>query len=325
MLYIPNDSMDPYYNFALEYYLITESALADDIFLFWRTDPTLMIGRNQITAEEINGAYAREKGINVVRRITGGGTIYTDPGGWQFSYIIKGRPQAEVDFRTYAQPIIDALKVLGVEAYFNNRNDLLIGDRKFSGNAQFSTERLTLHHGSILYDTDLGELVRSITVAEEKIISKGIKSVRQRVTNVSEHMPRKMDPLEFRDAMLQTLLKGTTEHALEPHGLRRVEEIAEAKFRSWDWNYGASPQFSITKSERFAGGKVEVGLNVGQGRVSACRISGDFFSRGDVSDLSNALIGCVYEETAIRQRLEEAGADRYFHMIALDELMRCMI
>ncbi|MFZ5974010.1 MAG: lipoate--protein ligase [Bacillota bacterium] len=326
MIYIENNSMDPFFNFALEYYIMHELALEDDVFMFWRTEPTLMIGRNQNTAEEINSAYVKEKNIHVVRRISGGGTIYTDPDGWQFSFIIRGKPRSEIDFKLFAKPVLDALNDMGVPAYFSNRNDLLIDGKKFSGNAQCSTSRCMLHHGSLLFNTDLEELVRSLTVADDKIISKGIKSVRQRVTNILEHMEKKIDTLEFKEIMLGYLLKnvdGTYE--LTPDDIKRVNEIADGKFRQWEWNYGESPKFEITKSNRFAGGKVEVNLNVDEGRIQDCKIYGDFFTYRDIDDICKALIGCAYREEDIRNALEKIHASDYFYLITLDELISCII
>ncbi len=325
MIYIETDSMDPAFNFALEYYLMNTASFAEDYFLFWRTTPTLMIGRYQITAAEINEPYAKEKNIQVVRRTSGGGTIYTDPGGWQFSFIIKSDP-GETDFRHYTAPVIRALAEIGVAAYFNNRNDLLIDGRKFSGNAQHRTKNCILHHGSILFDTDIDEMVRSITVADDKIISKGIQSVRQRVTNVIDHMEEKLTPLAFRDLMLKSLLKNTTStYTLTAADKKEIQRIADEKFRSWEWNYGSSPAYEITKSRRFDGGKLEVYLNLDQGHIKDVRISGDFFFYGDISHLTAGLEGCPYREDAVRAALKKAMREDSFYMITLDELISCII
>jgi lipoate-protein ligase A len=325
MIYIETGSMDPAFNFALEYYLMKNPDFAGDYFLFWRTSPTLMIGRYQITTAEINEPYAKEKNITVVRRVSGGGTIYTDPGGWQFSFIIKGDPN-ETDFRHYTAPVIQALGEIGVIAYFNNRNDLLIDGRKFSGNAQHRTKDCILHHGSILFDTDIEEMVRSITVADDKIISKGIQSVRQRVTNVTDHMEEKITPTEFKDLMLGSLLKNTESiYELTDADKKEIEKIADEKFRSWDWNYGSSPAYEITKSRRFDGGKLEVYLSLEKGHIRDVHINGDFFFYGDIDHLTQSLIGCPYREEDIRAALQKAMKEDSFYMITLDELVSCII
>ncbi|MFZ3071376.1 MAG: lipoate--protein ligase [Anaerolineaceae bacterium] len=326
MIYVENNSLDPFFNFALEYYLLKELDLGEEIFLFWRTQPTLMIGRNQNTAEEINQGYVKEKNILVVRRISGGGTIYTDPNGWQFSFIIKNKTTGDIDFRTFTAPIIKALTELGIVAYFNNRNDILIEGKKFSGNAQYRDEKCVLHHGSILFDTNLSELVKSITVSNDKIISKGIKSVRERVTNVIDHMDKKVNSVEFKELMLASLLKNiNSTYELTSKDKERVTEIANEKFKQWNWNYGISPKFNITKSNRFAGGKIEFNLNVNKGYIEQCKIYGDFFCKGDVEVVSQSLVGCRYKEENIRAVIEDIQPAGFFYMIDADELISCII
>lgn len=326
MIYIETNSMDPYFNFALEYYFMREHNLDDDIFLFWRTDITLMIGRYQNIIEEINHAYAKEKNMNIVRRQSGGGTIFTDPNGWQFSFIVKTPKNEPIDFTKYTKPIIEALNKMGVEAYFNDRNDILVNGKKISGNAQHRTPEYTLHHGSILFNTDLEELVKSITVSEEKIISKGIKSIRQRVTNVAEHMEKKISSVEFKQEMLKHLLKDFNK-TYEPttDDIKRINEIADEVFRNWEWNYGNSPEYQIIKSNRFKGGKVQFCLNVDKGYITQCEVFGDFFCSGDINTLTNCLIGCAYKEDDIRCALESINAQNLFYMITISDLSQCII
>ena len=192
MIYIETGSTDVYYNFGLENYFATEKRLPDTVFLFWRTTPTLMVGKYQNILEEINKPYADAHGIHLVRRMSGGGTIYTDLGGWQFTFI-QHKEAGEIEFGQYIAPVIDALREMGVSASFNGRNDLTIDGKKFSGNAQYRLGDCIVHHGSLLFDTDIEQMVASTTVDSYKIISKSIKSVRDRVTNISEHLPVPMD------------------------------------------------------------------------------------------------------------------------------------
>ncbi|MEG2416844.1 MAG: lipoate--protein ligase [Peptostreptococcaceae bacterium] len=328
MIYVENNSTDPYFNFALEYYLINEKDLGDNlIFMFWRTNPTLMVGKFQNTIEEINEKYVQEKCINVVRRITGGGTIYTDMNGWQYSFITKNYKNDEgIDFKTFTQPIIHALNELGIKAYFNSRNDLLIDGKKFSGNAQYIKNGCRLHHGSILYNTDVEEMVKSITVAEEKIISKGIKSVRERVTNVSNYLGDNVDSLGFRDIMLKSLLKKSNKtYKLTEEDIKRVKEISKEKFESWDWNYGASPKFNITRWKRYEGGKVEFKINVNKGIIDSCSINGDFFGEGDIEDITAIMCGCKYKKEAINKALSDIDVHKYFYKITKEEIVDCII
>ncbi|MEA4805709.1 lipoate--protein ligase [Acetobacterium wieringae] len=321
MIYIENDSTDPFFNFALEYYLITEKNLPEDqIFIFWRTEPTLMVGKYQNTIEEINQNYAKENGIKVVRRITGGGTIYTDMGGWQFSFITRGQSDT-IDFSKYISPVIEGLKKLDVPAEFNSRNDLVIQGKKFSGNAQCMLNGYTLHHGSLLFSTDFEQMVKCLTVDDYKIISKGIKSVKERVTNISDHLTKPIDTDTFKKLMVDSIMQGSKEHyQLTDTDLARIKAIAKEKFASWEWNYGKSPKFNITKTGRFDGGKMEFKLDVNKGKITDCHIYGDFFGTMDISVLSNALIGAAYEKESIKKAIAQSDIKQGFYNINVDEL-----
>jgi lipoate---protein ligase len=302
-----------------------ELEISDGYFMFWRTAPTLMVGRYQNTLAEINMNYAKANNINIVRRITGGGTIYTDLNGWQFSFIVKSRGEGIVDFDFFTKPVLEALNNLGVPACASGRNDLVIDGKKISGNAQYIRKDLTLHHGSLLFDTNLENLVRALTPDDEKLISKGIQSVRQRVTNISEHMKTKMSALEFRDLMLRYLLDGMETYELSETDITRVNEIRQAQFDSWAWNFGGNPKFNISKEKRFAGGKISVESFVEQGKISDIHFYGDFFAGDDLELLISKLKGCLYKEEAIRAALENACAANYFYNIKLEELLSCII
>lgn len=327
MIYVENNSLNPYFNFALEYYLMTEKDLEDDtIFMFWRTSPTIMIGKFQNTIEEINQKYVEENNINIVRRMSGGGTIYTDMNGWQFTFITKNYNGNGIDFKTFTTPIINALKNQGIHACFNSRNDLLIEDKKFSGNAQYIKNGSRLHHGSILFNTDIEAMVKSITVAEEKIISKGIKSVRDRVTNVSDHFNESIDSLEFRDLMLDSLLKESRGvYKLTEDDIKRVNQIAKEKFETWEWNYGESPRFNVLKWKRYNGGKVEFRINVDKGIIQSVAINGDFFGEGEIEDISSYLCGCKYNKEEVEKVLNNIDIEKYFHKINRKEILECII
>ncbi len=220
MIYIETGSADVYYNFGLEYYFTLEKRLPETVFLFWRTTPTLMVGKYQNVLEEINKPYADEHGIHLVRRMSGGGTIYTDMGGWQFTFI-QHKEAGEIEFGQYIAPVIDALREMGVSASFNGRNDLTIDGKKFSGNAQYRLGDCIVHHGSLLFDTDIEQMVASTTVDSYKITSKSIKSVRDRVTNISEHLPSPMDAETFKETMVRHIMNGSTAaYTVTPEGRR---------------------------------------------------------------------------------------------------------
>jgi len=317
---------DAKFNFALEKYAMEELDIAKEYFLFWRTTPTLMIGRYQNTLAEINMPYARAHDINIVRRVTGGGTIYTDPNGWQFSFIVRDPGERRIEFARFTKPILDALHALGVaDAQHTGRNDLTINGKKFSGNAQYLRRDVVLHHGSLLFDTDLEALVRALSVDDEKIVSKGIQSVRQRVTNIADYLPGKMTSLEFRDVMLSYLLRDADTYTLTERDIRRIVEIREAQFDQWSWNFGNDPKFNVTKEGRFAGGKLTARSFVENGHIAGIHFYGDFFAKEGLEQLQDALVGCRYESEAIRAAITEANAQDCFYQITLDEILSCII
>ena len=316
---------DAKFNFALEKYAMEELNIASSYFLFWRTSPTLMIGRYQNTLAEINMPYARENDVTIVRRITGGGTIYTDPNGWQFSFIVCNPGERRIEFSHFTRPILDALHSLGVDAQFSGRNDLTIDGKKFSGNAQYVRRDVVLHHGSLLFDTDLEALVRALNVGDEKIISKGIQSVRQRVTNIADYLPRKLTSLAFRDVMLSYLLRDMETYTLTERDIRRIIEIRAETFNPWAWNFGNDPKFNITREGRFSGGKLTSHVFVENGHITQIGFFGDFFAKEGLEQLQNSLAGCRYEPSAVRAALEELHAQEYFYQITLDELFSCII
>lgn len=326
MIYIDSRSTSPYFNFALEEYLMTEKDLGDDeIFLFWRTNPTVMVGRYQNTYYEINERYVKENNINIIRRNSGGGTIYTDMGAWQFTFIEKNYKENGISFGKFTEPVVQALRKENIDAYFNSRNDLLIGKRKFSGNAQYRKDNAMLHHGSILFNTDIKSMVESITVAEDKIIAKGIKSVRERVINISEVMDENITSENFRDIMLNSLQKDSKIYTLTEEDIVAINKIKENKFESWDWNYGKNPVFNINRWRRFDGGRVDFKLNIKKGIIKDCTIEGDFFLSGDISKVEKAFINCKYAKDDISKILDTLNIDKCFYKITKDNLLQCII
>ncbi|MDL2262040.1 lipoate--protein ligase [Bacteroidales bacterium OttesenSCG-928-I21] len=312
------------FSFALEEYIMSSDSFDDEYFLFWRTHPTLMIGRFQNTLQEINRKFVEENRIDVVRRNSGGGTIYTDENCWQFSFITWKKSGKMKDFRDFTRPVINALKTLGIDAKFSGRNDLMIGDKKFSGNAQFGMKDRFLHHGAMLFDTNLDNLVKSLNVKDEKFISKGIKSVRERVTNIKPFLNNpNISSLEFKNKMIELLRENIDIKYLSSKDIEKIEKIEKEKFLTWDWNYGNSPEFNVSNSKKLDGGKVETQLNVKNGIITDCSIFGDFFFSGDISTIQNLLIGNKYDKASIKEKLLQITDSDMFYKITTDELLEC--
>ena len=320
MIYIETGSSDVYYNFGVETYFTLEKRLPDTVFLFWRTTPTLMVGKYQNVLEEINKPYADQHGIHIVRRMSGGGTIYTDPGGWQYTFIQHGQTQ-QIEFRQYIAPVIDALGELGVHAEFNGRNDLTIDGKKFSGTAQYRMGDSLVHHGSLLFDTDIQQMVASTTVDSYKILSKSIKSVRDRVTNIAEHLPAPMDAETFKECMVRHIMGGSDAvYTITPDDDQCIREIAAEKFNNWERIYGADPKFNIERTGRLAGGKMQFKIDVQKGVIQSTAVYGDFFSTLDAETICAALAGCRYERSAVLDALQAHGIDGAVYRISAREM-----
>jgi lipoate-protein ligase A len=324
MIYIETGSTDVYYNFGLEYYFTVEKRLSDTVFLFWQTTPTLMVGKYQNVLEEINKPYADEHNIKIVRRMSGGGTIYTDMGGWQFTFIQQAGGH-QIEFQQYIAPVIDALRELGVNAGFNGRNDLTIDGRKFSGNAQYRLEGATVHHGSLLFDTDIEQMVASTTVDSYKITSKSIKSVRDRVTNIAEHLPAPMAPEDFKRCMVRHITGGGTVYEVTPEDDARIRQLADEKFRSWESIYGADPKFNVERTRRFEGGKMQFKIDVRKGVIQSAAVYGDFFATVDADTICSALAGCRYERSAVLDALRRSNIDGTVYRISAQEMAAAIV
>ena len=324
MIYIETGSTDVCYDFALEYYFALEKRLSDTVFLFWRTTPTLMVGKYQNVLEEVDKPYADAHGIRIVRRMSGGGTIYTDLGGWQFSFI-QHRETGEIEFSQYITPVLEALEEMGVHATFNGRNDLTIQSRKFSGNAQYRLGDCIVHHGSLLFDTDLQQMEAATTVDRYKIVSKGIQSVRDRVTNIAEHLPVPMDPETFKKCIVEHILGDGATYTVTEEDDARIREIAAERFASWESVYGADPAFNIQRTGRFAGGKMDFRLEVRKGLICHATVFGDFFSSLDAETICGALEGCRYERGAVLRALLDHGVDGAVYRISAKEMAEAIV
>lgn len=313
MIVVDMGSKDPYFNFAVEDYFLTEKPQKETVFLFWQTRPTVMLGRFQNAYQELNLAAVERDGVQVVRRQTGGGTIYTDEGGWQFSFILPQKAE-QIDFGQFLDPIVQALAALGVHASYNSRNDLEIDGKKISGNAQCGRGDYTLHHGSLLYATDLSKMATYLNVPAHKLKSKGIRSVKSRTTNISEQLDEPWSSEGFAQKMIAEVLKaGSQRYALTAEDRSKIEQIADKKWRSWDWNFGKNPSFSIQHKGHFAGGLLEIALEVEHGKIKACQFSGDFFSAQGLEGFVAELIGLPYERGAI-ERLLRAYPDLIYRI-----------
>ncbi|KGL39426.1 lipoate--protein ligase [Listeria sp. SHR_NRA_18] len=327
MYFIDNKNvLDPTINLAVEEFILTELDLDEPVLLFYINQPSIIIGRNQNTIEEINTEYVAANNVKVVRRLSGGGAVYHDEGNLNFSFITKDDGDSFHNFAKFTEPIVTALKKQGVNAELKGRNDLLIDGFKVSGNAQFATKGKMFSHGTLMLDLNLDHVVASLKVRKDKIESKGIKSVRSRVANISEFMENKMTTEEFRDLLLLDIfdvenVADVKEYVLTEADWEKIHAISEKRYNNWDWNYGKSPKFNLERTKRFPVGGIDVRLDVVKSVIADVKIFGDFFGVGDVTEIEDKLRGVNYERKAIEKALSDVEIKHYFGNITMEDFL----
>ena len=326
---ILNESFDPRFNLALEEYVLKYLTTNEDFIFLWQNANSVIIGRNQNTIEEVNAQYVDEHHVNVVRRITGGGAVYHDLGNLNFSFITNTTKDNVNNYRKFTDPVITALQSYGIPAEFGGRNDILVDGMKISGNAQAFHGHRFLHHGTILFDADLTMLGKILNPKPDKIESKGIKSVRSRVTNIKPYFNDDVPSMkDFKTRLLKALLKTDDItpfiYTLTDEDVKKIDELVKTKFSTWDWNYGQSPAFSIEKYGRYEGGGVSFRFNVDDGRIATCKIFGDFLGTKDIDSLERAFLNVPFERDHLSQMLETLPLDDYFLKITKDNILSCL-
>ncbi|QIK70508.1 lipoate--protein ligase [Erysipelothrix sp. HDW6C] len=326
MRYLKNPSTNPYFNLALDEYAMKSIECDEDFFFLWQNEPSVIIGKNQNTAEEINQGFIDERGIKVARRVSGGGAVYHDFGNLNFTFVINVDDPGKVNYKKYVQPIIDALASMGVSAEASGRNDILLDGLKISGNAQRMANGKLMHHGTLMFDVNVEDLVDALNVSPDKITSKGVKSVRSRVTNIKEHLPEGTTLQDFWDS-LQYYLSNEGKDAeivLTDADLAKIEYEAVNRFGTWDWIYGYSPEFNLKNSNRFPGGKVELLMDVNEGRIQSVRFIGDYLGVEDVAEVEARLQGVRFHRADVAAVLSGLELKKYFGMITQEELLSLM-
>ncbi|MBN8192534.1 lipoate--protein ligase [Bacillus sp. NTK074B] len=324
MLFIDNKGItDPRINLAIEEYALKNLDINESYLLFYINEPSIIIGKNQNTIEEINTDYVEKQGLHVVRRLSGGGAVYHDLGNLNFSFITKDDGESFHNFKKFTEPVVTALHKLGVKAELSGRNDIIAEGRKISGNAQFSTKGRMFSHGTLLFDSEMENVVSALRVKKDKIESKGIKSIRSRVANISEFLSEKLTIEEFRSTLLDYIFDGSDveEYILTEEDWKNIHALSKERYQNWDWNYGKSPKFNLQHSHRFPVGSIDVRLEVNKGKIENCKIYGDFFGVGNVDDIEEKLIGTRYERKDIAAALEGVDIQHYFGNVTKDEFV----
>jgi lipoate-protein ligase A len=292
MLFLETGSTDCYYNMAFEEYAFERLDPREEYFSLWQNDNAIVVGRHQNTVAEINQDYVRENDVRVVRRLSGGGAVYHDLGNLNFTFITDS-PNTETnapDFAFFTKPVLKALKEIGVHAELSGRNDLTIEGKKLSGNAQLARRGRVLHHGTLMFQTNLDALEAALTPSALKLHGKAVTSVKSRVTNISAHTKATMEA--FRAALLDSLfLTSDSSLFLSAEAISEISALRAEKYATWDWNYGSSPPYTLRTEKRFPFGVVELLLDVKHGKIETARLFGDFFGFNDLTPLESALRG----------------------------------
>lgn len=317
-----NTQTEPEFNLAAEEYLLRESE--SDVFMLWRNAPSIIVGRNQNALAEIDLPFVEANGLKVIRRLSGGGAVYHDLGNVNFTFIKTSSAGLKIEFERYTDPILAALVELGVEARFEGRNDLTIDGRKISGNAQYLHRDRVLHHGTLLFSSDLAVLGQALQADPAKFEDKAIKSIPSRVTNIVGHLA---EPLEVEDFIGRILAHrrrsdpAAVEYQWTEGDLEAIESLRQQRYQSWQWNFGRSPDYAFQRTKRTAGGTLQVHLDVEEGRIERARIMGDYLGLRAIAELEEALVGVRHDLQAIRKRLAAFELAEFMQGISKQELV----
>lgn len=317
--YLETHSQNPYYNLAFEEYVLCHRTQGDYLLL-WQNDNTIVVGQNQNTEAEINRAFVEQHHINVVRRSTGGGAVYHDLGNLNYSFITDVGDDG-ISIRRFTEPVVAALRSLGLNAEASGRNDILVEGRKVSGTAQRRHGGRILHHGTLLFDANPGMVAGALNVDPEKFRSKSTKSVRSRIGNIRDFLPNDMELPAFW-AYLKDALSGggLTSGALSAGELAEVDRLKREKYDTWEWNYGRSPKFDVRCKRYWDGGCLEANVSIANGVITDVRFFGDFLSVCGLEELVERLKGVTFRPEDVRAVLNDSPVGELFGGITADEV-----
>ncbi len=309
MLCIQLKNNDPYFCLAAEEYLLKN--FSEDIFMLWQSDNTVVVGKHQNVMAEINYPFVHRNNITVARRISGGGTVFHDAGNVNFAYIKNVSSPAEISFKLFTRPVVEALAKLDVKATTSGRNDLLVDGNKISGNAEHVFKNRVLHHGTLLFNSNLETLGQSIKAIPWKYQGKAVQSNRSAVTNILPFLKKQLSVNDFSAFLLEVHLENEENSFYELHedDNRAIQKLVDEKFSTWDWNYGYSPKYIFQNELIFEGEIFRVELKVEKGKISESNCSGDFFTKKQWKTFNESLVGEKHFYENIRQKFELIHAE----------------
>lgn len=315
MLFVDNQNItDPRLNLAIEEYVLRHVQSDEPILLFYINEPSVIIGRNQNTIEEIDTDFIRANGIHVVRRLSGGGAVYHDLGNLNFSFVTNGREHLH-NFARFTKPVVNALCKLGLDAELRGKSDIYAAGKKISGNAQYAAARRMFSHGTLLFDSNLENLLKALNPRQLKITSNAVQSIRAFVTNIGELLPEEMTIYRLKKALLEEIFGETVipAYTLSVEDWAQIYQISQDRYQTWEWNVGRSPKFNVHKQDRFEGvGKIDARIDVERGRIQQVKFYGDFSGMKNVAALETRFIGIRYEPEDLVALLQPLDITAYF-------------
>lgn len=323
MLIIDSPSNNAYFNIASEEYLLHKFP-TEDIFLLYVNAPSIIVGKFQNTLAEINLDYVEENNIKVVRRMSGGGTVYHDLGNLNFSFHTLLGDNDFMDFSQFTEPVVKLLNDRGVPAKLEGRNDLLVDGKKFSGNAKLARHGKMIQHGTILLNSQMSVLADALKVNPLKFVDKAVKSNRARVINLIEYLPKETTTETLKGWLIDEMMKeneGSTIYQLTAEDIQGIEKLIEEKYQTWDWNFGFSPNYNFKKSTKIPAGFIEVHMDVVKGVIENIKIFGDFFASMPVEDIEELLTHVKHDIDSIEEVLQKVDLTDYFGKVTLPEIL----
>jgi lipoate-protein ligase A len=316
MRFLTNPSTDPWYNLSFDEYCLEQYPSDDKFFYLWRNRPSVIVGLNQNVYAEVNLDYLDAQGICLVRRSTGGGAVYHDLQNLNYTLVGRG---------VSPEPVVEALRRLGVPAELSGRNDIFVEGRKVSGYARRVWRDRELIHGTLMYDVDLDTLARALDVPGSKLAVKGVASVRSRVANLKEYLPGFASLDELQAALQEILADGDGALPFGEADLAAVQTLRDTKYATWEWNYGQSRTASLVRRATLPCGTVEVQLEVDRGVITSVRFDGDFLGDWPVEEMEEQLTGVRFERSVLLESLELAYVDHYFDGTTPEDLLGLLL
>lgn len=323
MIIIESPSTDAYFNIASEEYLLYKFP-KEAIFLLYVNAPSIIVGKFQNTLAEINLDYVQAQAIKVVRRMSGGGTVYHDLGNLNFSFHSLLAKQDFLDFSVFTAPVISLLNGLGVPAKLEGRNDLLLDGKKFSGNAKLAKNGKMIQHGTILLDSQMEVLADALKVNPLKFVDKAVKSNRSRVTNLKSYLPEGTTTEGLKDLLVAEIQKANVtsqRYSFDAADKAAIEKLVREKYNTWEWNFGFSPNYNFKKAIKVPAGFIELHMDVDKGLIKQVKIFGDFFAAKPIEELEVQLLGLKHQIEPISELLATVDLTAFFGKVDAIELI----